>query len=114
MSVRRELDLAAAARLEDLLPHMREIVGEIRTGKVEAHAAIYEARRELSRIVVMVGAEIPKPSGHDWGVSDSPFVIPDGQEAGRCAAKDERGQRCVRFNFDGHGDNHRYEAAIKD
>lgn len=65
----REGALIAADRLEELLPHLREVVNLVRasTGPGRRpYALLYEARRRLSRIVAPLGAGQPNPSGYDW------------------------------------------------
>lgn len=58
--------LRGANELEKLLPHLQEIVDEIRTRKVGAYAAMYEARGRMSAIVARLGAGYPPKSGHNW------------------------------------------------
>lgn len=65
----RERALDAANKLENLLPHLREVVNLMRDGKgpgARPYALLYEARRELSRIVSPLGAGQPNRSGYDW------------------------------------------------
>lgn len=57
-----------ANELEDMLPHLREIVNEIREGEINAYRALYEARQRLSKIVARGGAGIPSKqvATHKW------------------------------------------------
>lgn len=58
----------AANKLEEMLPHLKEIVREIRNHDVDAYATLYDARRRLGRIVASLGAGIPTKDcvTHDW------------------------------------------------
>lgn len=58
----------AANKLEEMLPHLKEIVREIRDGEVDAYAALYDARRRLGYIVAATGAGAPAAdrTRHDW------------------------------------------------
>lgn len=58
--------IRAASELERLIPHLKDIVVDIRNGYGRPYALVYEARRELSRIVAKLGAGTPARSGHDW------------------------------------------------
>lgn len=71
MNADRGRTLAAADRLEELLPHLREVVNLVRAGEgpgARPYALLYETRRELSRIVATLGAGLPSRSGYDWQV----------------------------------------------
>jgi alkylated DNA nucleotide flippase Atl1 len=65
MAVDRK-SMQASHELEEMLPHLREIVNEIREGRVNAYGALYEARHRLGLITRNLGAGIPKTSGHNW------------------------------------------------
>jgi len=62
----RSTELAAADRLEELLASYREVVNLIREGHERPYALLYEARRELGRVVATLGAGLPAASGYDW------------------------------------------------
>lgn len=66
----RTRELAAADRLEELLVDYREVVNLIRSGHPRSYALVYEARRELSRVVAKLGVGVPTPSRYDWGVHE--------------------------------------------
>lgn len=68
----QERFIGAANRLEELVPHTKEIVQLLRDGgphtySGEAYAQVYELRREISYVVRVLGADVPsKPSTRNW------------------------------------------------
>lgn len=60
-------DARAADQLEELLPHLRALVNEIREGHVDAYGNLYEARRRLGKIVNACYTERRATRWHDWG-----------------------------------------------
>lgn len=63
--------LKAANRLEELVPHMKEIIQLLREGgphvrNGEAYAQVYELRREVGYIVRTLGVGVREPSTRDW------------------------------------------------
>lgn len=64
----RDTAMRMSHELEDMLPHLREIVNEIREGEIDAYRALYEARARLSKIVARGGAGVPSAlvKGHKW------------------------------------------------
>lgn len=61
-------DMQMSHELEDMLPHLREIVNEIREGKIDAYAALYDARSRLGKIVAKGGYGTPsrQVKRHRW------------------------------------------------
>lgn len=64
----KEMNLKAANELEDLLPHLRDIVNEIREGTIDSYASLYEARARLTKILSPLGAGVPSRTvkTHRW------------------------------------------------
>lgn len=62
---------AAADRLEELVPHIKEIILALRAADQDTpwgdpYAQVYELRYEISRVVRSLGAGSPGPSSHEW------------------------------------------------
>lgn len=70
---RRDRELAAVAELEALLPHLRQLVNEVRANRVDAYASLYEARHRMGRLVAACGYGRPSRSRavrHDFSELD--------------------------------------------
>lgn len=61
----------AADRLEELVPHVKEIIQNLRTADPDEHwsvayAEVYELRREIGYVLRDLGWGVPKPSDRNW------------------------------------------------
>lgn len=60
MDIWREREIAAANRLEALVPAIKEMVIQLRDGtEKQPYSAVYWLRREISRVVATLGAGTP-------------------------------------------------------
>lgn len=58
----------AADRLEDLLPHLGELITEVRLRRVDAYASLYDLRRRVTWVLRDLGSGEPARTlrRHDW------------------------------------------------
>jgi len=63
MPINRKIVDAAADKLEELLPEMRELINRIRHGCPAPYAEVYHLRREIGRVVANLGVGVP--ASHD-------------------------------------------------